>query len=84
MCKLIQVNGSFWDVVDKLVGYEAKVRAKRDEDRQRPLDEEGPVTSRERRRSHNLGVMQSIARHRAEFSRVDYLKRISSLDADGI
>ena len=82
--KLIQINGSFWDVVDKLVGYESKVRAKRDEDRQRPQDEEGPITSRERRRSHNLGVMQSIARHRAEFSRVDYLKRISSLDADGI
>ena len=82
--KLIQVNGSFWEVIDKLIGYEAKVRVKRDEDRQRPLDEEGPATSREKRRSHNLSVMQSIARHRDEFSRVDYLKRISSLDDAGI
>jgi len=82
--KLIQVNGSFWDVVDKLIGYEAKVRVKRDEDREKPHDGPGPSSAREKRRSHNLGTMQSIARHRSEFSRVDYLKRISSLDADGI
>ena len=85
----IPINASVWQVIEGFRDIEAKTRAVWDEDVARlPLggqpysqvtgDIVGPASQRDRRRSARAFELRNIVQHRAEFSHVDYLNRLSN------
>ena len=83
-------NAGLWQLIEGLIGLEAKTRVQREEDTARiPLngrpiqgkwgDIDGPASSRERRKSVRDWERRNIVMHREEYGKVDFLRRLCSL-----
>ena len=83
-------NAGVWQLLEALIGMEAKTRVKRDEDMARlpvggtqvnPLtgDLVGPATARERRHSVMAWEKANIIEHRSNYDKAEYLRRLCTL-----
>ena len=80
--KEVSVNASIWEVIRKLINLEAQTRAERDEDRERLTYGQAavePRSGRDRRRSQNNAALKNLLEHRSEFSKIDFMKRVSHM-----
>ena len=86
----VSKNAGLWQLIEGLIGLEAKTRAQREEDTARiPLggrpisqnqgDIDGPASSRERRKSVRDWERRNIVMHREEYGKVDFLRRLCTL-----